>query len=241
MNDLLVVIPARLGSQRLPKKPLVKICGKSLILWVVEAVKRVTDSVLVATDSTEVLELVERLNVRCKLTPSELPSGTDRVYYAVKDEKVDFIVNVQGDEPFVKREHIESVYRLLKSGAQFATVATPFKEMEDVYNPAAVKVVLDRFGRALYFSRSPIPFVRDGGEDPKVYLKHIGVYGYTKGALSRFVHWKRGRLEEMEKLEQLRILENGEEIRVSVVESDSFGIDTEEDLKRAEKILCGEV
>ncbi|RUM91691.1 MAG: 3-deoxy-manno-octulosonate cytidylyltransferase [Thermovibrio sp.] len=241
MEDLLVVIPARIGSQRLPEKPLRKICGKPLIGWVIEAVKRVTTNVLVATDSEGVLNVALKLGVRGKLTPSELPSGTDRVYYAAKEESFPFIVNVQGDEPFVDREHIEAVYRALKAGAPFSTVATPFKSIGDVKDPSMVKVVLDKRGRALYFSRSPIPYVRDGEIKPEDYLKHIGIYGYRKEALERFVNWKRGKLEELEKLEQLRILENGEQIYVSIVEKDSFGVDTEEDLKRAEKILCGEV
>lgn len=237
MEDLLVVVPARIGSTRLPEKPLIKICGKTLIEWVLTAVKKVTDNVIVATDSPKVLEVAERVGVSGKLTPSELPSGTDRVYYASREEPFPFVINIQGDEPFIEREHIEAVYEKLKEGASFSTAATPFKSLEDVENPSNVKVVVDGKGRALYFSRSPIPFVRDSNPKPENYLKHIGIYGYRKEALERFVSWEKGKLEELEKLEQLRILENGEDIYVSVVNKDSFGIDTREDLKLAEKIL----
>jgi len=237
MEDLVVVIPARIGSKRLPKKPLIEICGKPLIEWVVTAVKEVTSNVIVATDSVEVLKIAEKLEVTGKLTPSELPSGTDRVYHASREEPFPYVINVQGDEPFIEREHIEAVYRRLKEGAPFATAATPFKTMDAVGDPSNVKVVTDAKGRALYFSRSPIPYVRDSEPKPSVYLKHIGIYGYTKNSLEKFVNWKKGKLEELEKLEQLRIIENGEEIYVSVVEKDSFSVDTEEDLKLAEKIL----
>ena len=241
MEDLVVVIPARLGSTRLPGKPLRELYGKPLIAWVVEAVKKVVPNVVVATDSQRVIEVAEELGARGVMTPSDLPSGTDRVYHAAKDLPFKYVVNVQGDEPFIEREHIVSVYEGLKRGYSFTTAATPFRSEEEVKDPSKVKVVLDKRGRALYFSRSPIPFVREGKVRPETYLKHIGIYGFTKEALKRFVSWEEGRLEKLEKLEQLRILENGEEIFVSVVEKDSFGVDTEEDLKLAEKMVKGEV
>jgi len=241
MEDLAVVIPARIGSTRLPKKPLREICGRPLIVWVVEAVKRVVPEVFVATDSKEVVRAVEVAGAKGILTPAELPSGTDRVYHAARELPFKYIVNVQGDEPFIREEHIRAVYKGLKEGFKFTTAATPFRSLKDVKDPSKVKVVLDRKGRALYFSRSPIPFTRDGEINPENYLKHIGIYGFTKESLERFVSWKEGRLERIEKLEQLRILENGEEIYVSVVEHDSFGVDTEEDLKLAEKMVKGEV
>ncbi|WP_456454892.1 3-deoxy-manno-octulosonate cytidylyltransferase [Thermovibrio sp.] len=237
MEDLLVVIPARIGSKRLPKKPLAKIMGEPLISLTVKAVKSFTPKVLVATDSREVAKVAKEAGAEVRLTPSELPSGTDRVYQAVKDLPYRFIINVQGDEPFVEEEHLEKIYLSLKGGDRFATLATPFKEIREVENPARVKVVIDKEGYALYFSRSPIPHFRDEMPKPEKYLKHLGVYGYTKEALKDFVSWPVGELEEIEKLEQLRILENGGKIKVCIVEKELFGIDTEEDLKRAEKIL----
>ncbi len=237
MEDLLVVIPARIGSKRLPRKPLIEIAGEPLISLTVKAVKRFAPKVLVATDSKEVEKVAKEAGAEVKLTPSELPSGTDRVYYAVKELPCKFIINVQGDEPFVEEEHLEKIYLSLKKGAPFATLATPFKEINEVKNPARVKVVIDKDGYALYFSRSPIPYFRDREPKPEEYLKHLGVYGYAKEALEKFVNWPVGKLERIEKLEQLRILENGHKIKVSVVEKEVFGIDTEEDLKRAEKIL----
>ena len=241
MEDLVVVIPARMGSTRLPGKPLRELCGKPLIARVVEAVKRVVPNVVVATDSEEVARVSEKAGAKGILTPAELPSGTDRVYHAARNLSFRYVINVQGDEPFIKREHIVSVYEGLKRGYRFTTAATPFRNLKDVKDSSKVKVVLNREGRALYFSRSPIPFSRDGEIKPENYLKHIGIYGFTKESLERFVSWKEGRLERIEKLEQLRILENGEEIYVSVVEHDSFGVDTEEDLKLAEKMVKGEV
>lgn len=241
MEDLIVVIPARMGSTRLPGKPLRELSGKPLIAWVVEAVKKVVPNVAVATDSEEVVEVSERAGAKGILTPSELPSGTDRVYHAAKNLPFKYIINVQGDEPFIKREHIVPVYEGLKRGYKFTTVATPFKKAKEVKDPSKVKVVLDKEGRALYFSRSLIPFTRDGEIKPENYLKHIGIYGFTKESLKEFVSWETGKLEKLEKLEQLRILENGGEIFVSVVEHDSFGVDTEEDLKLAEKLVKGEV
>ena len=237
MEDALVVIPARLGSTRLPRKPLLPVGGVPLIVRTVRAVKAFAPNLLVATDSEEVKRLVEREGVKAVLTPPELPSGTDRVYQASRELPYPFIINVQGDEPFIRAEHVLPVYRALKEGSSYATVAVPFKSLEEVKNPNKVKVVVDENSDALYFSRSPIPFVREGEVKPETYLKHIGIYGFRKEALEAFVKWPVGRLERLEKLEQLRILENGYKIRVAIVEREPLGIDTPEDLERAEKLL----
>ncbi|WP_457680365.1 3-deoxy-manno-octulosonate cytidylyltransferase [Thermovibrio sp.] len=237
MEDALIVIPARIGSTRLPRKPLITLNGVPLIVRTVRAVKAFSRNILVATDSLEVVEVLKEEGVKSALTPSELPSGTDRVYEASKELPFKFVINVQGDEPFVKKEHVEPVYRALKAGEEFATVATPFKALEEVENPNRVKVVLDKSSYAIYFSRSPIPYFRSEKPKPSSFLKHIGIYGFTKESLKTFVSWPKGKLEEIEKLEQLRIIENGRKIFVSVVSKEPLGIDTEEDLKRAEKIL----
>jgi 3-deoxy-manno-octulosonate cytidylyltransferase (CMP-KDO synthetase) len=242
MEELVVVIPARIGSTRLPRKPLVELCGKPLIVRVAEGVRRFTDRVLIATDSAEVLELCRRFGFKGVLTPSELPSGTDRVYWGLREAKLrpKFVINVQGDEPFITEEHLSLLLKALREGAEYATLAVPFKSLEEVNNPARVKVVTDAKGFALYFSRSPIPYPREGELPPSAYLKHIGVYGFTYSSLERFVKLPKGRLEEIEKLEQLRILESGGKIKVELTQRELLGIDTPEDLKRAEKILKGE-
>ncbi|SMP02973.1 3-deoxy-manno-octulosonate cytidylyltransferase (CMP-KDO synthetase) [Desulfurobacterium pacificum] len=238
MEEFVIVIPARLGSTRLPRKPLQQLKGKPLIVRTAESCLKITEKVIVATDGREVAKALKGVDVEVVMTPSELPSGTDRVFEAVKDKNVKYIINVQGDEPFVKKEHVLPVAKALFEGkAEFATVAVPFSSLEDVQSPHNVKVVRDKNKYALYFSRSLIPFPRDEKLDVSIFLKHVGIYGYTKEALERFVSWNRGKLEEIEKLEQLRILENGEKIYVADAPSAPFGIDTAEDLKKAEKIL----
>jgi len=238
-SDFLIVIPARMGSRRLPGKPLRKLLGKTLIEWVFDAARKITDNVVVATDSDDIASVIRRAGGEAVITSSDHPSGTDRVAEAVKlvGGEFDYIVNVQGDEPFVEAEHLFPVVERLRGGDRFSTVATKFSSFEDVKNPANVKVVLDRKGYALYFSRSRIPFDRDGFSSPDNYLRHIGIYGFRKDALFEFVSWDVGFLEKTEKLEQLRILEHGEKIAVSIVKNLGVGVDTEEDIKIAEKLL----
>ncbi|SNR78455.1 3-deoxy-manno-octulosonate cytidylyltransferase [Desulfurobacterium atlanticum] len=239
LSDCLIVIPARIGSKRLPGKPLRKLLGKTLIEWVFEAAKKVTDNVVVATDSDDVVSVVKKAGGEAVITSSFHQSGTDRVAEAVRliGQEFEYVVNIQGDEPFVEEEHLFPVVKRLKEGDRFSTIAAKFSSFEDVENPANVKVVLDRDGYAIYFSRSIIPFDRDGFLSADNYLKHIGIYGFRKDALFEFVSWNVGFLERVEKLEQLRILEHGEKIAVSVVEKFGIGVDTEEDLKKAEKLL----
>ncbi|WP_456437776.1 3-deoxy-manno-octulosonate cytidylyltransferase [Desulfurobacterium sp.] len=238
-SDFLIVIPARLGSTRLPEKPLRLLCGRPLIEWVYRAVSAFCANVLVATDSKRVAQVVRRVGGEAVLTPSDLPSGTDRVAEAVRISGSDFkyIVNVQGDEPFVKAEHVLPVVERLRAGDRFATVAVPFSSFEEINKPSNVKVVRDREGYGVYFSRSPIPYDRDGNLLPKDYLKHVGIYGFRKDALFDFVSWNEGFLEKAERLEQLRILEHGDRIYVCTVEHYGMGVDTEEDLLKAEKLL----
>ncbi|WP_457567406.1 3-deoxy-manno-octulosonate cytidylyltransferase [Desulfurobacterium sp.] len=238
-SEFLVVIPARLGSKRLPEKPLRRLCGKTLIEWVYEAVSRFCDNVLVATDSEKVVEVVKRAGGEAVLTPSELPSGTDRVAEAVKiaGSNFEYIVNVQGDEPFVEPEHILPVVDRLMKGDRFATVAVPFSSFDEINKPSRVKVVRDGDGYGIYFSRSVIPYDRDGNLSPEDYFRHVGIYGFRKDALFDFVSWREGFLEKAERLEQLRILEHGERIYVCIAGHYGIGVDTEEDLVKAEKLL----
>lgn len=242
MENFIIVIPARLRSTRLPGKPLKRLGSKPLIGWVVESCLKITKNVLVATDDKRVKMVVEKFGAKAIITSSEHPSGTDRVFEAVKNSKFKYIVNVQGDEPFVKPIHVLPIVEALRRGEIYATVAVRFKRKEDVINTNNVKVILDRDFHAIYFSRSVIPHPRNGRIEAENYLKHIGIYGYTKESLQRFVSWKEGFLEKVEKLEQLRIIENGCKIHVSITSKDTLGIDTEEDFRMAsEKIERGEV
>jgi len=238
-EDFLIVIPARIGSKRIVQKPLRKIYDKPLIGWVYEAARKITKNVIVATDSEEIVRVVEKLGGMAVITSRELPSGTDRVAEAVKRCGFNFryIVNIQGDEPFVDESHVFPVVERLRKGDKFATVAVKFASADEVLDSNNVKVVLDKFGYALYFSRYPIPYNRYGVMESSDYFKHLGIYGFEKESLFRFVSWDVGFLEKAEKLEQLRILEYGEKIAVSIVSTYGFGIDTEEDLKKAEKLL----
>lgn len=227
-----VIIPARLGSTRLKEKPLKKLLGKPLIRWVVEGLVKTGERVILATDSERVKEVVEDL---CEvfLTPSDLPSGSDRVLYVVRDLDVDLIINYQGDEPFVYEEDIKLIFRELEKGERVVTLAR--KDKEAYERPEDVKVVLDREGYALYFSRSPIPYFRKN--DTFYPLKHVGIYGFRKETLMEFGAMPPSKLEQIEGLEQLRLLENGIKIKVLITENYYHGVDTEEDLKIVEEKL----
>jgi len=235
--EVLVAVPARLGSTRLKNKPLRRIKGKPLIRWVLENLTRTGFEILLATDSERIAEVVKDLPVKVVLTPSELPSGSDRIAYALKTLKVipKFVINHQGDEPLAYGEDVEKLVKALQNGAKVATLATPIRDEEDFKNPNVVKVVCDLNGNALYFSRSPIPYPRSGHTfTPR---KHIGIYAYRTEVLFRFTEMKPTPLEKTEGLEQLRLLENGIPIRVVETENTYIGVDTEEDLRRVEKYL----
>ena len=233
------VIPARYGSSRFPGKVLAYLLGKPLIQHVYEkAAGSKADAVLIAADDERVIAAVNGFGGKAVMTSPSHNSGTDRIYEAVADEDYDIIINVQGDEPLLPSKVIDELIDLMKSHPEYemATVAVPAKR-EEVSDPDRVKVVFNASGRALYFSRSVIPYLREGGEEAGVY-RHWGIYAYRKDVLSRFVQLPGSSLENCEKLEQLRALENGISIHVMVVdELESLGVDTPEDLKLVEKTL----
>lgn len=233
----IAVIPARLASTRLPRKMLRQIGGKPLIGAVYEAVKScpLLADVMVATDSEEILRICNQHGWKAQMTSAAHRSGTERVHEVSTRESAEVYINVQGDEPLVRSEQLQSLIEVMKNPvAQVGTLMTPAAEI-DVPNPNAVKVVADRDGRALYFSRATIPFDRDGVRPQ--YYKHLGLYAYRKPALDRFVKLPESSLEKSERLEQLRFLENGIPIFVAETPFDSVGVDTEEDLQRVLEIL----
>lgn len=231
------VIPARLASTRLPRKMLREIAGKPLVGWAYESVRSssLLAEVIIATDSEEILEICRRHKWNARMTSPAHRSGTERVHEVSNSIAADVYVNVQGDEPLIRPEHIASLMDVMKDPAvQVGTVKTPCLP-EDILNPNAVKVVTVPGGCALYFSRATIPFDRDGTA-PR-YFKHLGLYAYRKPALDLFVSQPESILERSERLEQLRFLENGISIYVGETPYDSVGVDTEEDLQRAVEIL----
>ena len=233
----IAVIPARLASTRLPRKMLREIGGKPLIGVVYEAVRSSTllHDVIIATDSEEIMTACKENGWKSQMTSSSHRSGTERVHEISCREMADVYINVQGDEPLVRAEQLASLLHVMdNSSADVGTLMTPALAI-DIPNPNAVKVVVDREGRALYFSRATIPFDRDTTL-PR-YFKHLGLYAYRKAALDRFVKLPESFLEKSERLEQLRFLENGISIYVGETPHDSIGVDTEEDLQRVQEIL----
>ena len=235
---ILGVIPARLASTRLPGKVLRDIAGEPMLAWVYRAAKACPqlDEVIVATDSSEVQQFCDQRGWRCLLTSPDLPSGTDRLYAVSRAVDADIYVNIQGDEPLLLPDHISAILALFTSADVDVTTPKVRCTPEDISNPNAVKVVTALDGRALYFSRSTIPFDRDGNGDA-TYWKHLGLYAYRRAALERFAALAPSELELSERLEQLRLLENGISIYVAETMHDTIGVDTEEDRQRVEAIL----
>lgn len=246
-----VVIPARYGSTRLPGKPLLNIAGKPMIAHVCERAQEAdADDVIVATDDVRIFQAVSDLGFKAVMTRADHQSGTERIAEVVRlcgwaDDEI--IVNLQGDEPLIPPTYIRDVAAALAGQQQagIATLAAKITDPEEIFNPNAVKVVLNKAGYALYFSRAPIPWERDAftltggkpsGKSP--YLRHIGLYAYTVGFLNRYCLWDASMLESVESLEQLRILWHGEAVRVKVVDrTPAAGVDTQEDLLRVEQAL----
>ena len=229
-----IVVPARLRSSRLPNKLIRRIRGKALIRHVLEGLLGTGEDVILATDSERIVREVADLPIRTILTPSDIPSGTDRVAYALRDADADAVINYQGDEPFVYPEDIRRLFSALERD-EVVTLASP--DPNSYHRSEDVKVVLDREDYALYFSRASVPYNRAALTD-RYPLKHIGIYGFRRESLEEFVSMKRGILEQIEGLEQLRLLENGRRIKVLITENYYHGVDTEEDLRIVEGILA---
>ncbi len=232
------IIPARLASTRLPRKVLRQLAGRPLLAWVVDAARACPqfDEIVVATDSDEVAALCAAEGWSFRLTSPDLQSGTDRLHAVAQDLAADIYVNIQGDEPLLQPAHIAALLRpFQREHVQVTTIKTPCTP-ENVNNPNAVKVVTAADGRALYFSRAAIPFDRDA-TGHAVHWKHIGLYAYRRAALQQFPTLPPSHLEATERLEQLRWLENGIDIYVEPVETDTIGVDTEANLRIVEQIL----
>ena len=244
-----IIIPARYGSTRFPGKPLHSICGKPLIqhVWERCCKARQIERVVVATDDARIANVASAFGADVALTSEKHRSGTDRCAEALERMRgMTHIINVQGDEPLIVPNLISKLAKVLTDSPDLdmVTVATPFDSEEEVHNPNAVKVVLDRHRNALYFSRAVIPFIsRAAGQKRPAttlrHLRHLGIYGYTTEFLRQFVRWKPGPLEESERLEQLRALENGAKIRVVLTRNSSIGVDTPDDVKAVERLLSG--
>ena len=238
-----VIIPARFQSGRLPGKPLAKIGGKEMILHVCERAEGSgAESVTVATDNKKIQEVVNLAGFKAILTRQDHQSGSDRIFEAaellgLKD--TDVIVNVQGDEPFIPINNISQVAAMVnRNDYEMATLCCSIKDTKEANNPNVVKVIFDKNKKAIYFSRSLIPFDRNRTDESTIqqnsHFRHIGIYAYTKSFVRQFVSWPISSLEKSEKLEQLRVLENGKSIYVDILEqSPPSGIDTAEDLELA--------
>lgn len=240
----IAIIPARYASTRFPGKPLAMLGGKSVIQRVYEQVSKVLADVYVATDDQRIFEAVEAFGGRAVMTSTNHKSGTDRIQEAITKigGEWDVVVNVQGDEPFIQASQIETVCRCFDdSETQIATLGKPFNDMDSVGNPNSPKIVVDNRQYAMYFSRSVIPFVRGKEKETWLqhypFLKHIGLYAYRTNVLSEITKLPQSSLELAESLEQLRWLQNGYRIKVGITDVETVGIDTPEDLARAESFL----
>jgi len=257
------VIPARWASTRFEGKVLAEVAGKPIIQYVWEAAKKskLLDELIIAADNDKVIKVAEKFGAKVVFTSPQQPSGTDRIAEVVNQMDVNIIVNIQGDEPLVKSLMIDNLVASLmeEKDAGMSTLIKKITKREDVTNPNVVKVVVDRKGYALYFSRSPIPYIRDsqdqqslfemgpwsgasaGVDSGKLHLgfyKHIGLYAYTKDFLFTYTNLPFSKLENAEKLEQLRVLEAGYKIKTVETDVETVGVDTPEDLEKLKKILA---
>jgi 3-deoxy-manno-octulosonate cytidylyltransferase (CMP-KDO synthetase) len=237
------VIPARWGSTRFPGKSLAGIAGKPMIQWVVERVRQAEclSGVAVATDDERIADGVKKLGfekVLVKMTRSDHPSGTDRIAEAVEELEAEAVVNIQGDEPLIDPKLIDELAQAILSREwDMVTAATLIREETEVLDPSVVKVVFGKAGQALYFSRAPIPYVRDATEPKITHWRHIGIYAYRKDYLMELVKHPPCLLEETEKLEQLRALDMGCRMKVLKTEDFGIGVDVPSDAKKAEELM----
>ena len=243
--SILGIIPARFASTRFPGKPLVEIGGKSMIRRVYEQAQKANlQKVVVATDDTRILEHVQSFGGHAVITSESHESGTDRCFeaYRKNDEEFQFVINIQGDEPFIQPEQINLLADLLQDNSvQLATLIKKIHTTEELNNPNLPKVVTDLHGQALLFSRQTIPFLRNVPPHDwllhHTFYKHIGIYGYRTDILEQITQLPVGKLEKAESLEQLRWLENGYKIRTAITEIENLGIDTPDDLEKALRFL----
>jgi 3-deoxy-manno-octulosonate cytidylyltransferase (CMP-KDO synthetase) len=240
-KDVAVVIPARYAATRLPGKPLAQIDGRPLIWYVWEKARksRLASRVVVATDDLRIMEAVRAFGGEARMTSADCASGTDRVAEVARGLSEEIVINLQGDEPMMHPSVIDAVASplLLDPNVSMSTAALLGEDPVEFNSFSVVKVVTDVSGNALYFSRSPIPHYRDAGSGR--YRKHLGIYGYRKDFLFTVASLPPTSLEEAERLEQLRVLQNGYGIRVVDVEHDSVGVDTPDDLEAVKERLCG--
>lgn len=233
------IIPARYESTRLPGKPIIKISGKPMIqhVWENAGKSKLIDKLVVATDNKLIYETVESFGGEVVLTSKKHKSGTDRIGEAVKKYKCDIVVNIQGDEPFISYKNIDAAIKPLLNDNKLnvSTLGYHIKDKEEINNPNVVKIVIDKNNYALYFSRCAVPYDRDNSGKAK-YIKHIGLYVYRTKYLFDFIKLKQSEHEIAEKLEQLRILDNGEKIKVVMTKIDSISVDTIEDLVNLNKL-----
>ena len=239
------IIPARYASTRFPGKPLAMLGGRSVIQRVYEQASTILDETYVATDDERILQAVEQFGGQAIMTRADHKSGTDRIEEAAEklNTQADVIINIQGDEPFIQQSQIETLIHLFDDATtQIGTLGKRFETMEAVMNPNSPKIVTDKNGFALYFSRSVIPYVRGKEQSAWLqnfpYLKHLGLYAYRREVLREVTQLPQSPLEKAESLEQLRWLENGYRIRVGLTDVETVGIDTPEDLQRAEAFLA---
>jgi len=244
MSDpkVIVVIPSRYASTRLPGKPLVALAGKPMVQHVYERAKQAqtVHRVIVATDDQRIVEAVKAFGGEARMTRADHRTGTERIAEVAVHEPGDVFVNVQGDEPLIDPVAIDTAVGALleEPQAQIATVATPIRHPGDIMDPNVVKTVLDFDGNALYFSRAPIPWIRDTQQKLHVnYWKHLGLYVFQRETLLEYTTLPQGELEKIEQLEQLRWLENGWKIRVAEVANDAVSVDVPEDVARVEKLM----
>lgn len=239
MTKTAIIIPARYGSSRLEGKPLLKVNDKPIIQWVYEKAKSVksADVVIVATDDERIFDAVKAFGGEVEMTSTEHKCGSDRIKeVADRHEDFEYIINLQGDEPMIKQEMIEAVIDGVKNhNADISTLIRPIEDKAEVENPNLVKCVIDNNGFALYFSRSKIPFERK--ENPAPFYGHIGIYGYTRKALTTMTTSPQTPLEISESLEQLRALQMGMRIKTSIVNEKPVGIDTMEDFENFKKLV----